>query len=60
MKTDPNELAFFNENGLTKREWYAGMAMSGFNGNSFLKASSKSIAKDAVEMADALIEALNK
>jgi hypothetical protein len=43
--------------GLTKREYFAAMALQGLivNGNSGVF-----IANDAVQMADALIEALNK
>ena len=77
MKTNPNDSAFnsnakveyndytktqYRENtGLTKREYFAGLAMQGILSNfaaKNLKASS--VSKEALFHADALIEALNK
>ena len=49
--------------GLTKREYFAGMAMQGYCGGEFTGQSGmphKDMAEWSVEMADALIEALNK
>lgn len=50
------------EQGLTKRELFAAMAMQGMFTNELLSGSEENanIAKDAVSAADALIEALNK
>jgi hypothetical protein len=76
----PEQLAFpydsFDENtghklhqpGLTKREWFAGMAMQGLLSNSYsdgatqpLSTASKfEIAKFAIDQADALIKELEK
>jgi len=52
--------------GLTKREYFAAMAMQGllnsetFNANGYTNGTAKGIAIIAVSQADALIEALNK
>jgi hypothetical protein len=48
--------------GLTKREYFAAMAMQGICGNSSLAeiSSYNSFAEWSVQQADALIEALNK
>jgi hypothetical protein len=47
--------------GLTKREYFAAMAMNGLLSNFFLGGKKhESIAKWSVEQSDALIEALNK
>ena len=43
--------------GLTKREYFAAMALQGYAGKGY---KYKDIAKMAVEMADLLIEELNK
>lgn len=45
--------------GLTKREYFAAMAMQGILSNPF-KMTSDKIVSDSVECADALIEELNK
>lgn len=56
----PNDLAFpWDENqGLTKREYFATMAMQGLAARPDL--AYELIPREAIEMADALIEALNK
>jgi|MudIll2142460700_1097286.scaffolds.fasta_scaffold1514685_1 hypothetical protein len=70
-ETRPEALAFpwsyqFHEmyihQGLTKREYYAAMAMQGVCANSIIteRASHKTMAEWSVKQADALIEALNK
>lgn len=46
--------------GLTKREYFAAMAMQGFLANTNTNVSFCIIAKDSVAAADALIEELNK
>ena len=48
--------------GLTKREYFAAMAMQGIVSNSYLNLMPSRIdaAESAVRIADALIEALNK
>jgi hypothetical protein len=48
--------------GLTKREYFAAMAMQGMIGNSYFTEGSSynTIAEWSVQQADALIEALNK
>jgi hypothetical protein len=62
MKTYPNNAAFNEITGLTKREYFAAMIISSHwadnNENSGFTA--EDYAKISVEMADALIEALNK
>ena len=74
QKTDPNEGAFskaefyhsehgidFAQMGLTKREYFAAMAMQGISANVSLTGSSfEKIAEWSVKQAEALIEALNK
>ena len=68
---DPNDMAFARpeasgieaQSGLTKREYFAALAMQGFsaNGNDDLAIKpAKLIASWAVEQADALIAELNK
>lgn len=67
--TDGNDNAFpldgdegrYTAHGLTKREHFAAMAMQGMFTNELLIGPEENvnIAKDAVEAADALIEALN-
>jgi hypothetical protein len=73
-KTDPNAPAnpvkhqeFFELNGCTKRELFAAMALSGLSGRDYTHLShlrtgeiEKHIAGSALEIADALIDALNK
>lgn len=73
MKTNPNEPlncnngnGFYNDEfnhthagiGLTKREYFAAMAMQGLQASNF-ENGSQFIAKIAVEQADCLIKALN-
>jgi len=62
---DTKENPQFNHQhfGLTKREYFAAMAMQGYCGGEFTGQSGKpheDMAEWSVEMADALIEALNK
>lgn len=76
--TNPNDPAFLTienypsgskaiSSGLTKREWYAGLAMMGLLANSHIAQKAEirdktvsDLARWSVEDADALIEALNK
>ena len=69
MKTDGNAFAFPvhpdsgpDGVGLTKREYFAAMAMQGLQANDQCGSawSVSDLAKGAVEQADALIDALNK
>lgn len=74
METNPNEPAFAksasytdfygldsSQIGLTKREYFAAMAMKGIITNKDgLDIKIERIAESAVDMADALIEELNK
>lgn len=76
MKTNPNDSAFATQSvydemgqnqeqgsyGLTKREYFAAMAMQGIcaNPTTEIKPYGKEIAVEAVLIADALIEQLNK
>lgn len=46
--------------GLTKREYFAGMAMQGIVSHCYKDHPDQRIAESAVMMADALIEVLNK
>lgn len=48
------------ERGMSKREYFAVMALSGYMVNSERNGSAIAYATDAVRFADALIEALNK
>lgn len=50
----------YTVNGLTKREYFAGLAMQGYVTSLGLETSTKDVAKWAVEMADALLEELAK
>ena len=67
MKTEPNDAAYAvpetadycGQEGLTKRELFAAMVLSGRASTSD-QATIRLNAKIAVELADALIEALNK
>ena len=61
-KTYPNNPAFNEITGLTKREYFAAMILSSTwaNDESFVSYSQKEYAAYSVELADALIEALNK
>jgi hypothetical protein len=60
--TYPNNAAFNEIIGLTKREYFAAMIMSSTwaNDESFVTYSTKEYAEYSVALADALIEALNK
>lgn len=68
MKTcKPNDAAmpictesYVEEDGLTKREYFAALAMQGLFANSVNNGSSRTFAEIAVKAADHLIEALNK
>lgn len=71
MKTKPNDIAYpvvYDENlsvhsGLTKREYFAAMAMQGMCSNmdnANLQNSTIIVTSEAVRFADALIEQLNK
>lgn len=48
----------YKEEGITKREYFAAMALQGFSTFSYV--SPERAAKNAVEYADALIKELNK
>lgn len=48
------------EYGLTKREWFAGMALQGMLGDSERVGLPREYAETAVEFADALMKELNK
>jgi hypothetical protein len=65
QKTKPHEPAFnyhagYPEEGLTKREYFAAMALQGVLSQSQFLINSEKFAKFAVEAADALIAELNK
>ena len=69
MKTNPNDTAHpVTENnglyGLTKREYFAAMALQGLcvgkSHKDIMSGQCVDIAQEATEIADALIEALNK
>jgi len=69
MKTEPNDTVFpsrdeynFPVNGLTKREYFAAMAMQGYLASvpSDVVERPEYAASHAVKYADALINALNK
>lgn len=65
MKTLPNDLAYpsredFNELGLTKREYFAAMAMQGLMTHDSKDLSYDYLTKIAVLYADVLIVELNK
>jgi len=61
LPTDGNHDAFpCVQQGLTKRELFAAMAMQGFLSDYQTNASTQAFAKVSVQMADALIEELNK
>ena len=61
-ETRKKDNAYSAEGGLTKREYFAAMAMQGMFTNELLAGSEENvhIAKDAVNAADALISALNQ
>jgi hypothetical protein len=62
MKEDKNgrESAFPNEwdLGLTKREWFAGMALQGLLGNADLYVDIESKVPEAIDFADAILKQL--
>jgi len=68
MKTNPNESAFAmvdsvsgaHQCGLTKREYFAAMAMQGLVSTEFILAPGITIGMIAVDMADDLIDSLNR
>ena len=49
-----------HKEGLTKREYFAAMAMQGMTSNCYKDHPDQHIAESSVLLADALIEALNK
>ena len=53
-------IVYAKSKSLTKREYFAAMAMQGLLANPELTEDYVLIAKDAVQMADALINALNE
>lgn len=58
----PNDNTFFNDSGITLRQYYAGLAMQGLlasYGNHDTSDFTE-IASDSVYMADVIIEELNK
>ncbi len=56
---DPN--GSFTQYGLTKREYFAGLAMQGmFSQHGFLLKNTKELTEIAVKCADALLETLSK
>jgi hypothetical protein len=61
---DLNSSADWGGMGLTKREYFAGLAMQGFcsnpNANPTIQAHIDNLAEDSVNMADALLEQLTK
>jgi hypothetical protein len=57
-KKDYSDDNIYKSNGLTKREYFAAMALQGLLANDSALITSK--ARDAVQAADALIEILNK
>lgn len=65
-KTEPNEPAFAcasdtgHQEGLTKREYFAAMAMQGIISNPIHDQYKSTVAEVSVKMADELIKALNK
>lgn len=56
----PNGYGFDTIQKLTKREYFAAMAMQGFCSNSAVYGPQEEYASLSIKMADALIEALNK
>jgi hypothetical protein len=66
MKTNPDDGAFGMSSedgfqlGLTKREYFAAMAMQAFASRADSSGTYKAFAEDAVAQADALIKELNK
>jgi hypothetical protein len=66
QQIDGNDQAFpkhpysYSDSGLTKREYFAAMAMQGLLSTVPESFNGREIAEISVNMADALIEALNK
>jgi hypothetical protein len=68
MKTQPNDAAFatgdeyWRQNGLTKREYFAAMAMQGIVSNHLMIDTTNWnwLSEESVKAADALITALNE
>jgi hypothetical protein len=59
--THPNKLpGHFSKDGLTKREYFAAMAMQGLLANSTSSGHIRSCALDSVDAADALLLALER
>ena len=60
-KKDYSDDNIYKSNGLTKREYFAAMALQGALANKFAhERTIEMITKSAVKLADALIEELNK
>lgn len=59
VKNQKGETIFISQ-GLTKREYFAAMAMQGMASNCYKDHPDQHIAEFSVLLADALIEALNK
>lgn len=58
---DMSDVQTFGTGGLTKREWFAGLAMQGvLAGPDSPNFEDDSVARSAVDLADALIAALNE
>ena len=60
MKTEANDPIIHSINPLTKREYFAGLAMQGIRANNYFRMTPDEAAKSAVDEADALINALNE
>jgi hypothetical protein len=58
--TVENEDAIEIDPGLTKREYFAGLAMQGMLAEHSLKATEEEFANQSVKLADALLKALEK
>jgi hypothetical protein len=58
--SDGNEIGRTTESGLTKREYFAAMAMQGLISNELTIQGPDGLSIDAVKYADALIEQLNR
>lgn len=59
-KIELADVAHRMQSGLTKREYFAAMALQGLLGAQSISINIKDIASDALLMADALIDELNK
>lgn len=63
MRTNSNDQAFPTEDGaggLTKREYFAGLALQGLVANSKLTMGETTTVKTAIKLADDLINKLNR